>query len=103
MKKKERLAAIENWEVLVSFPEFPSYFYLHQAGVEIPTEENLNSVKSLFNRHLHCTLGKDLKVATAHDFYLAFAYTVRDFVMDRWKHTQDIYYAEDPKVMRRNV
>ena len=69
--------------------------------MEIPTEENLNSVKSLFNRHLHCTLGKDLKVATAHDFYLAFAYTVRDYVMDRWKHTQDIYYSEDPKVGRK--
>ncbi len=64
----------------------------------MPTAENLNSVKSLFNRHLHCTLAKDLKVATEHDFYLSFAYTVRDFEMERWKQTQDTYYLHDPKV-----
>jgi glucan phosphorylase len=70
-------------------------------GLDMPTDENLHVVKSLFNRHLHCTLGKDVKVATEHDFYTAFAYTVRDFTMERWKDTQDHYYKTDPKVCVR--
>lgn len=43
---------------------------------------------ALVNRHLHCTLAKDLSTATARDFYLSLAYTIRDHVMSGWIKTQ---------------
>ncbi len=51
------------------------------AGLEELTEENLTAIRDLFNRHLHCTLAKDVAVATERDYYLSLAYTVRDHVM----------------------
>jgi hypothetical protein len=33
---------------------------LDETGLERPTEDDLRSFKSLFNRHLHCTLGKSM-------------------------------------------
>lgn len=44
-------------------------------------DDNLEAIRELFNRHLHCTLAKDVTVATERDYYLALSYTVRDHVM----------------------
>ncbi len=62
------------------------------------TEDNFRALKSLFNRHLHCTLAKDVTVATTRDFYLSLAYTVRDQIMGNWIRTASTYYNTDPKV-----
>jgi hypothetical protein len=68
------------------------------AGVEQLSEDNMLAIRSLFNRHLHCTLAKELSVATERDYYLSLAYTVRDHVMSGWFETQQAYYRSDPKV-----
>eukprot|EP01147_Barroeca_monosierra_P003068 gene3068-5845_t len=60
-------------------------------------DDNLEAIRELFNRHLHCTLAKDVTVATERDYYLALSYTVRDHVMAGWYKTQKEYYRKDPK------
>lgn len=62
------------------------------------TDENKALIRMAFNRHLHCTLAKDVTVATERDYYLALAHTVKDHVMNAWIKTQQEYYKTDPKV-----
>lgn len=61
------------------------------------TQNNVDGLKTLFNRHLHFTLAQDLTVASTRDFYISLAYTVRDHVMKNWMRTSAVYYAADPK------
>jgi hypothetical protein len=65
---------------------------------EVLTDENKTLIRMAFNRHLHCTLAKDVTVATERDYYLALAHTVKDHVMNAWIKTQQEYYRLDPKV-----
>ena len=71
----EELAAQRRREQSITFDNV--------AGLEELTEENLSAIRDLFNRHLHCTLAKDVAVATERDYYLSLSYTVRDHVMVR--------------------
>jgi starch phosphorylase len=68
-----------------------------EAEAEAP-RDSVPGVKRSFNRHLHCTLAKDLTVATKRDFYLSLAYCIRDRCMGQWIRTQQHYYKKDPKV-----
>ena len=38
------------------------------------------------------------KIATAHDWYMALAFSVRDRLLDRWVNTVETYAARDVKV-----
>jgi hypothetical protein len=69
----EELAAQRRREQSITFDNV--------AGLEELSEENLSAIRDLFNRHLHCTLAKDVAVATERDYYLSLSYTVRDHVM----------------------
>lgn len=69
----------------------------HVAALEELTDDNMAAIRDLFNRHLHCTLAKDLGDSTDRDYYLSLAHTVRDHVMAAWHATQSEYYKEDPK------
>ncbi|HEY3277080.1 MAG TPA: glycogen/starch/alpha-glucan phosphorylase [Syntrophorhabdaceae bacterium] len=40
-----------------------------------------------FLEHLNYTMGRTLELATLHDYYMAFAYTVRDRLLGRWLHS----------------
>jgi starch phosphorylase len=64
----------------------------------LPQLDDVNTVKTSFNRHLHHTLVKDRHVATKGDFYRSVAHTVRDQLVGRWIRTQQHYYEKDPKV-----
>lgn len=64
----------------------------------LPQLEDVSTVMTAFNRHLHQTLVKDRHVATRGDFYRSVAYTVRDQLVGRWIRTQQHYYDQDPKV-----
>lgn len=79
-------------------PPSPSYRKKQISMRNIPQLEDVNAVKSSFNRHLHHTLVKDRHVATKDDFYKSTAHTVRDQLVGRWIRTQQHYYAVDPKV-----
>lgn len=60
--------------------------------------EDVNAIKSGFNRHLHFTMIKDRNVATNHDYYLALAHCVKDHIVSRWIRTQQHNVQRDPKV-----
>ena len=64
----------------------------------LPQLEDVATVKTAFNRHLHHTLVKDRHVATKADFYRTIAHTVRDQLVGKWIRTQQHYYDQDPKV-----
>jgi glycogen phosphorylase len=44
--------------------------------------------------HMH---GQALQSATQHDAYMALAYTVRDFLIERWRKTNEAYFRANPK------
>jgi glycogen phosphorylase len=44
--------------------------------------------------HMH---GQALQSASRHDAYMALAYTVRDFLIERWRKTSETYYRTNPK------
>jgi len=64
----------------------------------IAVVENVSNIKKSFSRHVHYTVVKDRNVATARDYYLSLAHTVRDHLVSRWIRTQQHYYEKDPKV-----
>ena len=79
-------------------PQSPGYRKKQISMRSLPQLEDVTSVKTSFNRHLHHTLVKDRHVATKLDFYQATAHTVRDNLVGKWIRTQQQYYAVDPKV-----
>jgi starch phosphorylase len=49
------------------------------------------------NHHLLSFLGRDPQRAGSRDLYKALAYTIRDFLIERWISTQKGYYAKGKK------
>jgi starch phosphorylase len=45
------------------------------------------------------TLGRFPKVATRHDYYLALAYTVRDWMLRQWVKTASTYFQEESRTV----
>ena len=54
----------------------------------IPRRE---AIKKAFLDNLFCVQGKTPALATRHDYYMALAYTVRDWMMHRWISTAETY------------
>lgn len=55
------------------------------------------SIQKTLIHHLHYTLAKDQYTATKRDCYNALAYTIRDYLIERWIETQRTYYDKDAK------
>jgi starch phosphorylase len=47
--------------------------------------------------NLYYTRGSSVQSASKYDVYMALAYTVRDYLMDRWRRTANTYYSSNPK------
>ncbi len=60
-------------------------------------DADVESVKSSLASHLMYSVGKEPISATARDWFMAAAYTVRDRVTERWMPTLNRYYAKDKK------
>src|SRR5262245_57692152 len=50
-----------------------------------------------FEKNLYYQRGQAIQSASLNDKYAALAYTVRDYLIDRWRKTVDTYYQENPK------
>ena len=85
-------------EYEMATPQSPGYRKKQISMRHLPQLEDVTSVKTSFNRHLHHTLVKDRHVATKLDFYQATAHTVRDHLVGKWIRPQQHYYSVDPKV-----
>jgi len=61
-----------------------------------PRSDQYSIERSLTN-HLMYTVGKSAKAATGRDWYDTSAHTVRDHLIERWTHTVENNYEQDPK------
>ncbi|MFZ2301044.1 MAG: glycogen/starch/alpha-glucan phosphorylase [Gallionella sp.] len=56
-----------------------------------------HSIEHSLTNHLMYTVGKSVKAATGRDWYDTSAHTIRDHLIERWTHTVDNNYEQDPK------
>jgi len=56
-----------------------------------------NDFLNTIHHHMLSFLGRDPQRAGRRDLYKALAYTIRDFLVERWIATQKGYYAKDKK------
>jgi glycogen phosphorylase len=74
------------------------------APVEIQVEDDrtgmdLETLKRAFIDNLYYIQGKDKNFATAYDYYMALAYTIRDRLVHRWIKTEQTYFEKDVRVV----
>lgn len=55
------------------------------------TKQDKESLTKHFIHHLEYTVGRYVDNITPRDLYLALAYTIRDYLIDRWNEVQEIY------------
>lgn len=60
-------------------------------------DDSVESIRYSLASHLLYSVGKDPVNATARDWFMAAAYTVRDRVSERWMPTLNRYYDQDQK------
>ncbi len=60
-------------------------------------DDDVESIKYSLASHLLYSVGKEPINATARDWFMAAAYTVRDRLGERWMPTLNRYYAEETK------
>lgn len=53
--------------------------------------------KQAFLDNLFYTRGQGIHSASKNDLYMTLGYTVRDYLVDRWRRTSERYYSENPK------
>ncbi len=63
-------------------------------GPNIRTGGSVEALKQAFVDNLFYVQGRFIPVATANDFYMALAYTVRDRLIDRWIETSLRYFEK---------
>ena len=51
-------------------------------------------IDNLFHTH-----GQAIQTASKHDAYMALSYAVRDYLIERWRRTNEVYYEANPKVV----
>ena len=56
-------------------------------------------IRQAFLDNLFCVQGKTPALATQHDYYLALAYTVRDWMMHRWISTAETYTSQGSRTV----
>ncbi len=63
------------------------------------TGMSVETIKRAFADHLFYIQGKDESLATADDYYMALAYTIRDRLLRRWLQTMKTYQEKDVKTV----
>jgi len=63
-------------------------------GPNIRTGGSVEALKQAFVDNLFYVQGRFMPIATANDFYMALAYTVRDRLLDRWIETSLRYFEK---------
>jgi len=58
---------------------------------------NLETFNELLIDNLYHSHGQAAQSASMHDAYMALSYTVRDYLIDRWRRTTEARYAANPK------
>ena len=65
-------------------------------GSESRTGWTVEAFQRALRDNLYYTRGSSIQSASKYDLYMALAYTVRDYLMDRWRKTANTYYTSNP-------
>ena len=68
-----------------------------EKGTKIRAGGTVEAFKQALEDNLYYTRGSSLPSASTSDGYMALSYTVRDFLMDRWRRTANAHYETNPK------
>ena len=66
-------------------------------GPDRRTGWTMEAFRKALRDNLYYTRGSSIQSASVYDQYTALAYTVRDYLVDRWRRTANVYYANNPK------
>ncbi len=66
-------------------------------GSEDRTCWTVEAFRRALRDNLYYARGSSVQSASTHDVYTALAYTVRDYLMDRWRKTANTHYVNNPK------
>ncbi len=58
---------------------------------------NVHDLKDAFVENLYYRRGQAIQTATPNDAYITLAYTIRDFLVDRWQKSVQALYENNPK------
>jgi starch phosphorylase len=57
----------------------------------------IDAFEQALRDNLYYARGSSVQSASKYDIYTALAYTVRDYLMDRWRRTSNAFYVSNPK------
>jgi starch phosphorylase len=77
--------------------QIPDTKPLYQQPVSRRTARTVKDFKEALADNLYYTRGQAAYTASLYDIYVALAYTVRDYLMERWHKTVNAYYQARPK------
>ncbi|MCB0209991.1 MAG: glycogen/starch/alpha-glucan phosphorylase [Anaerolineae bacterium] len=63
----------------------------------LQTNGNIDVFRERFENNLYYHIGQAVQTASINDGYMALAYSVRDYLVDRWRKTVNTYYETNPK------
>ncbi|MCB0164641.1 MAG: glycogen/starch/alpha-glucan phosphorylase [Anaerolineae bacterium] len=63
----------------------------------LQTNGDINVFRERFENNLYYHIGQAVQTASLNDGYMALAYSVRDYLVDRWRKTVNTYYETNPK------
>jgi len=66
-------------------------------GTEASRRDDPGAFRQALLDHLYFSHGQGLQSATRHDGYFSLAYTVRDYLMRRWRETTNTHYRHNPR------
>ena len=66
-------------------------------GAERRVDWTVEAFRRALRDNLYYTRGSSIQSASKYDIYMALAFTVRDYLMDRWRKTANTYYSSNPK------
>ncbi|HVX64819.1 MAG TPA: glycogen/starch/alpha-glucan phosphorylase [Pirellulales bacterium] len=65
----------------------------------VDTEAAAREIQHGIEENLYRMLGRFPEIATRHDYYLATAYTVRDWILRRWVRTASTYFEQTSRTV----
>jgi starch phosphorylase len=63
----------------------------------VSQQPTVDEFRELLVRNLYHTHGSAMQSASLHDAYMALCYTVRNYLIERWRKTADTRYEANPK------
>ena len=59
----------------------------------------VEAFQALLLDNLYHSHGQAVQTASKHDAYMALSYSVRDYLIERWRRTTEAHYNANPKVI----